>query len=251
MINARPVINILSLSRFPIYNQLVLEEAILRGTTENWCIINDGAFCPAIVMGISGRASELIQVPEAIKAGVQVVKRFTGGGTVVVDHDTIFTTLIVQGQSLPHVDPYPQPIMKWTEGFYEPVFKSFGEFRLKENDYVFQQQKFGGNAQAITGKRWLHHTSFLWDYRAESMNLLKQPKKAPAYREGRSHEHFIVRLKDFVSERSAITEGIIEACSKSGFIPEVRNLTDAAKALQGSNKICGTKLVDLTTALQQ
>ena len=30
----------------------------------------------------------------------QVLKRFTGGGTVVVDHDTIFATLIVQVSSL-------------------------------------------------------------------------------------------------------------------------------------------------------
>ena len=51
------------------------------------------------------------------------------------------------------------------------------------SDYVFQQRKFGGNAQAITGKRWLHHTSFLWDYRPEAMALLQHPPKAPEYRE--------------------------------------------------------------------
>jgi hypothetical protein len=50
----RPVVNVLLLNRFPIYNQLLLEEALLRGTTENWCLVNDGAFNPAIVMGISG-----------------------------------------------------------------------------------------------------------------------------------------------------------------------------------------------------
>ena len=32
----------------------VLEEALLRGTQDNWMIVNDGAFSPAIVMGISG-----------------------------------------------------------------------------------------------------------------------------------------------------------------------------------------------------
>ena len=53
------------------------------------------------------------------------------------------------------------------------------------SDYVFQQRKFGGNAQAITGKRWLHHTSFLWDYRPEAMALLQHPPKAPEYREVR------------------------------------------------------------------
>jgi len=49
-----PTIKVLRLSRFPIYHQLLLEEALLRGTNQNWYIINDGAFSPAIVMGISG-----------------------------------------------------------------------------------------------------------------------------------------------------------------------------------------------------
>jgi lipoate-protein ligase A len=46
-------------------------------------------------------------------------------------------------------------------------------------------RKIGGNAQAITGKRWLHHTSFLWDYDAQRMGLLRPPPKAPAYRQAR------------------------------------------------------------------
>ncbi len=50
-------------------------------------------------------------------------------------------------------------------------------------DYVFEQRKFGGNAQAITGKRWLHHTSFLWDYDPAAMALLKHPPRSPKYRE--------------------------------------------------------------------
>lgn len=50
-------------------------------------------------------------------------------------------------------------------------------------DYVYGDRKFGGNAQAITGKRWLHHTSLLWDYDPANMALLKHPSKAPEYRE--------------------------------------------------------------------
>ena len=59
---------------------------------------------------------------------------------------------------------------------------------LLHADYVFDQRKFGGNAQSITGKRWLHHTSFLWDYRPEAMALLKHPPRSPKYREVRSSD---------------------------------------------------------------
>ena len=44
-------------------------------------------------------------------------------------------------------------------------------------DYAFGQRKFGGNAQAITKNRWLHHTSLLWDFDPARMQLLKHPAK--------------------------------------------------------------------------
>ena len=49
-------------------------------------------------------------------------------------------------------------------------------------DYCFGDVKFGGNAQAITKQRFLHHTSLLWDYQSERMRLLKHPSKIPDYR---------------------------------------------------------------------
>ena len=44
-------------------------------------------------------------------------------------------------------------------------------------------------------KIWLHHTSFLWDYRSELMQYLRHPAKTPEYREGRTHLDFLVPLK--------------------------------------------------------
>lgn len=39
----------------------------------------------------------------------------------------------LQGTCLPHVDCYPQPIMKWTETFYQHAFGRYGDFGLREN----------------------------------------------------------------------------------------------------------------------
>jgi hypothetical protein len=39
-----------------------------------------------------------------------------------------------QGSALPHVDCFPQPIMRWTEGYYSRVFEGLrSDFRLREN----------------------------------------------------------------------------------------------------------------------
>jgi lipoate-protein ligase A len=62
---------------------------------------------------------------------------------------------------------------------------------------VLGEKKCGGNAQYIKKDRWLHHTSFLWDYQKENMEYLLHPKKTPPYRQGRPHDEFLCRLSDY------------------------------------------------------
>ncbi|XP_055832794.1 uncharacterized protein LOC129901581 isoform X3 [Solanum dulcamara] len=114
---------------------------------------------------------------------IPVVKRFSGGGTVIVDHQTVFITFICNTGALPSVQPYPRPIMSWSSQLYSKVIQGVGDFSLRENDYVFGNHKFGGNAQSIKKGCWVHHTSFLWDYEMMNMAYLKLPKRAPDYRQ--------------------------------------------------------------------
>jgi lipoate-protein ligase A len=101
--------------------------------------------------------------------------------------------------------------MEWTAKLYGPVFGRLkspqtAAFELKENDYVFGQLKFGGNAQSIVKDRWLHHTSFLWDFQSRHMEYLAMPEKRPEYRQSRTHGAFLTRLKDATlrEERGAL-----------------------------------------------
>lgn len=55
-------------------------------------------------------------------------------------------------------------------------------------------KKIGGNAQTITKDRWVHHTSFLWDFDNLNMNYLQMPKKRPEYRQSRPHGDFLRKL---------------------------------------------------------
>ena len=64
---------------------------------------------------------------------MSVIKRFSGGGTVAVDRDTVFGTLIMNAAALPAVECYPRPIMAWSEGFYSSVFSPYGPFGLRDN----------------------------------------------------------------------------------------------------------------------
>lgn len=166
--------NLLHLKNVPIFEQLQIEEALLRLDTRNICLINEGS-TPAIVMGISGKPNELVDLKKLSATSIPLIKRFSGGGTVIVDEDTVFVSFICQRDFHPF-SPYPEPIMRWTEALYKQVF-DLPDFHLRENDYVIKERKCGGNAQYLRKDRWLHHTTFLWDYKKEHMDLLLQPKK--------------------------------------------------------------------------
>src|ERR1700730_11622372 len=174
----------LRLQQCPILTQLQIEEALLRLDMRNICLINEGS-PPAIVFGISGKVTELVDQKHWEKEPVPLIKRFSGGGTVVVDENTLFISFICQ-KSLHPTLSYPEPILRWTEGFYKEAFGIEG-FHLRENDYAIGEKKCGGNAQYLCRERFVHHTTFLWDFKEERMQLLLQPKKTPQYRAGRTH----------------------------------------------------------------
>ena len=48
------VVRLIQCRGMPILRQLQIEEALLRKSGDNWCLLNDGSSQPAIVMGISG-----------------------------------------------------------------------------------------------------------------------------------------------------------------------------------------------------
>ena len=67
------------------------------------------------------------------RAGIPVVRRFSGGGTVVVDGDTQLVSFVFGVAAAPAVPLFPAPLMKWSEGFYAGVFDDLPDFRLREN----------------------------------------------------------------------------------------------------------------------
>ncbi len=187
-------INFIHTKNLNIFHQLQLEEALLRIGKGNWCIINEGS-TKAIVFGISAQIEN--EIDTSIK--IDIIKRFSGGGNVVVDENTIFITFIFDKTTF-SFPTFPEQILNWTKGFYKKVFPS--SFCLKENDFVIGNKKCGGNAQYIQKDRYLHHTSFLWDFSSNLMDYLAIPKKQPKYRNNRPHTQFLYRLKDMFENKS-------------------------------------------------
>ncbi|MFA6916444.1 MAG: lipoate--protein ligase family protein [Parachlamydiales bacterium] len=201
-------VHLLHLQKVPIFQQLQIEEALLRADHRNWCIINAQA-SPAVVLGISGKKEELLNEEKIASLQVPLVRRFSGGGTVVIDESTCFATFIFNTGDC-SFPAFPQQIMEWTDQFYSPIFP----FKLHENDYVIGDRKCGGNAQYITKDRWLHHSSFLWDYSPHLMDCLLLPKRVPKYRLQRSHSDFLCTLKEYCSSPEDFQQKIFSQLRK-------------------------------------
>ena len=93
------------------------------------------------------------------------------------------------------------------------------------------EHKFGGNAQSITKGRWVHHTSFLWDYDAANMSCLKLPVRRPAYRQERDHGSFVCRLRDRLTERGVLGDRVASQLAGSGYGVMETTLAEAEEAL--------------------
>jgi lipoate-protein ligase A len=87
VINAKNKLNLL--------NQLRIEEILMRNSSGNYFILNSGLIDTSVVLGISGKPLELIDMKKCKDANIKVIRRFSGGGTVIVDKSTIFSTFVL------------------------------------------------------------------------------------------------------------------------------------------------------------
>ncbi|EFJ19936.1 hypothetical protein SELMODRAFT_233249 [Selaginella moellendorffii] len=191
------------LSSFPILEQLRLEANVFRKSHENWCIVSsNGTIDPTIVVGRFGEVSKLVDMDASFKDNISVVRRASGGGTVIVDRDTMFVTLVCSSSFVK-----PLAMTCWASKLYTDVFRDVTGFQMDGFfDHVKDGKKFGGSAERRACNRGFLHTSFLWDYNPANMNYLKFPPRVPAYRLNRSHGDFLCKMKDFLPYRNFMLE---------------------------------------------
>lgn len=220
-----PPLHLLHLSNFPIFSQLQIEEALLRASNLNFCIINEGSPL-SIVLGISNRYEEHV----AHNVSIPVIQRFSGGGSVVVDKDTIFLSFICQNDFL-QTAVFPDVLFTWSSDLYKKALE-LPDFHYREYDYVIGNYKCAGNAQYLRKDRFVHHTSFLWNYQREHMDYLKQPPKMPAYRCNRIHSDFLCKLEDFFPSKEDFIYRI-QSTLQDTFLTKRITLEDIRPLLHG------------------
>lgn len=181
---------------------LALDEALLRlADGEVLATGGSGGFLrfwesstPFVVLGISGRIHDEVEVEACRRDGVPVLRRGSGGGTVVQGPGCLDVAIVLAlGESARLLD---------IENSYEAVvgrtvraLELDGASRSGRSDLALGDRKFGGSAQKRTPRVLLHHATILYDFDLDLIErYLKEPRKQPEYRRGRAHRDFVTNI---------------------------------------------------------
>jgi lipoate---protein ligase len=149
---------------------------------------------PAVVMGSNERPEQVADVEACTKYGVGLMKRCSGGGTVLQTEGVLNYSLIT---------PAPNNL-DLKAGFRQgaevvcAILAAFGINGVPRgtSDVAVGDRKISGNAQARRWKALLVHGTLLVDFDFDlAARLLLHPAREPEYRLGRSHRDFLVTLR--------------------------------------------------------
>lgn len=151
-----------------------------------------------IVLGRTGKEEEEVELVAARKDGVPVLRRSSGGGTVVQGPGCLNFTLVLSKALRPEI----QTISNSYRAILEQILKGLRSLRIEGEfrptcDLVLKgtEKKFSGNAQRRGREHILHHGTILYDFDLRLISsYLKMPSKMPEYRQGRAHVDFVTNV---------------------------------------------------------
>ena len=170
----------------------------------------------AVVMGSSERPEQVINAEACERLGVEVLKRSTGGGSVLQTADVLNYSLVMPAP----VSLDPRPGFRQGIDLVCAILAAFGVVGRPEgtSDVAVGDRKISGNAQARRWRALLVHGTLLVDFDHDLADaVLKHPPREPAYRRGRNHRDFLVTLRSLGAnaDRAAIERAALDAARQS------------------------------------
>jgi lipoate-protein ligase A len=151
---------------------------------------------PAVVLGAGGRIAEDVDEAGCQADGVPILRRSSGGGTVLLGSGCLLFSLVLAYERSPLLrevrSSYCYILGRMRETFAEllPGVSCVGTSDLAADDL-----KFSGNAQQRKRNYLLHHGTLLYGFNLEQMSsYLRAPARQPEYRAGREHARFVRNL---------------------------------------------------------
>lgn len=221
-----------------IHMQVALDAALLAGANERadeitWRFWD--ADTPAVVIGTGGKVAEEVHLERLRADGVPLVRRFSGGGTVVQAPGVLNFTVVTP---LTGGDPRWESVRGSYEAALETITAGLSSLGVATRfeppcdlatDEDGEPRKLSGNAQARKRRAVLVHGTVLVDLDPALLDrYLKPPPAEPDYRAGRSHGAFVTSLRRMqVPASAADVRGSIERAA--GLSPDAARPPRAAE----------------------
>ncbi|HVL16074.1 MAG TPA: lipoate--protein ligase family protein [Gemmata sp.] len=155
----------------------------------------------AVVVGSGGSVEIDVNAAACEADGVPVVRRSSGGGTVLLGPGCLCFSLVIGYESAPGLDQIRASnayVLARVSRALRPVLAASLE---GTSDLSAGGLKFSGNAQQRKRTHFLHHGTLLCDFDLALMaKYLNAPERQPEYRHNRPHAEFVANLPVTVVE---------------------------------------------------
>ena len=151
---------------------------------------------PAVVLGSGGRIEEDVDEAACVADDVPILRRSSGGGTVLLGSGCLLYSLILSYER----DPALAEIRPSYRFILARIGHSLteGSGRIEQagvSDMTLDGLKFSGTAQQRKRSFLLHHGTLLYSFELSRIPLyLREPPRRPEYRGGRDHLAFVGNL---------------------------------------------------------
>ncbi len=151
---------------------------------------------PAVVLGAGCRLADDVDEAACRTDGVPVLRRSSGGGTVLLGAGCLLYTLVLDGERAPELagirSSYAYILSRVAAAFPE----AGGVEQAGTSDLAAAGRKFSGNAQQRKRRFLLHHGTLLYAFDLSRVGrYLRPPPRQPEYRAGRDHAAFLRNLE--------------------------------------------------------
>lgn len=193
---------------------------------------------PAVVIGSSERPDHVVDEAARARFGVEVLKRSTGGGSVLQTSGVLNYALVTPAPARLDL----KAAFRLGTDLICAILDAFGLTGTPEgtSDVAVGGRKISGNAQAWRWKALLVHGTLLVDFDYDlAEKVLRYPPREPAYRSGRTHREFMVTLRELGvrADRNDIEQTAIGAAraafTKVMLTPPTKVLLTALQPLRG------------------
>ena len=150
----------------------------------------------AIVLGAGCRLDDDVDEARCRADGVPILRRSSGGGTVLLGAGCLLYTLILDSERTPELAGIRSSYAYILARVAAALPEMNGVEPAGISDLAAAGRKFSGNAQQRKRRYLLHHGTLLYAFDLSRVErYLRPPPRQPEYRAGRDHAAFLRNLE--------------------------------------------------------